>query len=453
MGQKMKPISAQPTAQSATAPNPAPKPKQRQTPGKTSGVTASDVAKSPDIGQMRPEKTTLVQSQQVGSQWIDHGAACDGKGATTAGCFLPDANRERLIIDFKVRVVRAATNYKFALTQLRFEELMQKEDDLNWVFSLALDLVGAHFITVAAKSLANWKKAGIAKLEALGERLPGFGAEAAQEGYRDQFADMLNSVSNESIKVKVNTAFTSIKNKASKTAKKAQNFADETKKQAAVAFIDQLTEQCDVGFEKFEAHATGSVNDAELVVLWDGLDPANHTVGTYKAELGEKIARFKRSGITELGRKQTVDEYGYENIHRDTRCVWLMDLEGSKTLWYQKQDGSFNPSVIKRGDPGSSVQPEGTRYFGARDPNAAPTLTRRVPDEFKEAALERSEIIFGPTPTIPDPSAVYVQRMTMVTGDPRGAASRGTSTSAPASQTPASPHSLAPLPNILNNNP
>lgn len=123
--------------------------------GKVTGVSGPDLARASNVGTVAPGKTNLVQSHNVGDQWIDRGAV-------------------------RERVGTAATNYKFALTQLRFDELIKKDD------SLALDLVGAHFIGVAARALSSWKKAGIAKLESMSGSLTGFGEVVADTPRREE---------------------------------------------------------------------------------------------------------------------------------------------------------------------------------------------------------------------------------------------------------------------------
>lgn len=244
--------------------------------GTTSGVTAGDLVSAPDIGKVAPGKTNTVQTFEIGEQFIDHGALCDGKDQNTAGCFLKDDQRKRLIGKFESRVLVAQGNYQHALAELRVDELMKKDDDLHWVLSLALDVAGAHILGVAARALKGVKAGGLAKL-----------TEAGLDGRK-------------------------------------------------------------------------------------------------------------------LGHDRTI---GYTSVRRDTRVIWVMNRPGTgKTLYYQSQEGAHDPSVVKPGDPGSAwAFPEHaatSHEFGPANPRETPQLGRRVPEEFLEAAIARSEQLWGPAETI-----------------------------------------------------
>lgn len=366
--------------------------------GKKSGVTADDLSQSPDVGKVKPGKTNLVQTTEVGDQWIDHGAVCDGKDDKTPGCFLADTQRGRLIIDFKDRVETASANYKIALVELKLAELMKKDDDVSWVLSLALDLVGAHLVKVAAKAAVGLKASGINKLASAMD-----GAYVSDQSWRSRTEAIIQSIDDKAIEGNVKSLFDPAKKAGIGAFKSAVNSDAKTKKAAVLAYIDQLKDQCDIGFQTFSSNAAGQSSDAELVVLWEGLDRVHHTVGTYKAALGEKLARFKKSGVTELGRQRTKDrQFHRADVLRDKRVVWIQE-SGKKTLHYQSQEGDYNPSTIRRGDPGSEgiYGDDGKpREFGARDPREKVQTGGPVPDEFAEVAIARSEQIWGPTPLV-----------------------------------------------------
>lgn len=370
--------------------------------GHTSGVTSEDITKARDVGDVKPGKTNLVQTTEVGDQWIDHGAVCDGKDNQTPGCFLENTQRMRLVIDFKDRVETASTNYKIALVELKLAELLKKDDDVSWVLSLALDLVGAHLIKVAAKAAIALKASGINKLASAME-----GSYLSDQSWRTRTEMIIQSIDDKAIESNVKTLFDPAKKAGIVAVKSAAKGDAKTKKAATLAFIDQLKDQCDLGFQTFATNATGSSSDAELVVLWEGLDRAHHTVGAYKEALGEKLARFKKSGITELGRQNVKDrQFNRADVQRDKRVVWIQE-NGKKTLHYQSQEGDYNPNVIKRGDPGSEelFGEAGKLKFGARDPREDIRTEGPVPDEFVEVALERSEQLWGITPLILKPSS------------------------------------------------
>lgn len=377
--------------------------------GKNSGVTAGDLTRAPDIGKVDPGRTNPVQGYDVGGQHIDHGAVCDGKDRSTTGCFLNDKQRDRLIQKFELFVLRAQMNYKLALAELRVDELMKKDDDLHWVVSLALDVAGAHILGVAAKALKNAHASGLSGLRNTALRAVIGSGDYNDKSWSSRGEALLSSITDKNIDGFTKTGFDIGKKKMSKGVQSALNADDTSEKATSLSFIEQLQNSCDIGFLAFADHATGYANDAELIVLWEGMHPTNHSQGAYKAELSEKLARFKKSGVTDIGRKQTYDrETKYASVHRDMRVIWIKNTpQTGKTLYYQSQEGDYDPSVSRPGDPGTDWmpdQPTGPRTFGPRSPRESAQLGRRVPEEFVDAALARSEQLWGVTDTI-DPNA------------------------------------------------
>jgi len=274
--------------------------------GTTSGVTAGDLVSAPDIGKVAPGKTKAVQTYDLGVHFLDHGAVCDGKDENTTGCFLRDGQRLRLINDFMILVVNAMGNYKDALTDLRIEELLKEDDDLHWVVSLALDVAGAHFLGVAAKALKRVKAGGLAKLTEAGLDAARRG-EVSDRSWNSRAETLLAAVTDKGIDGYTKTGFDAGKKHISKGVQSALHADDSTDKGNTLAFIAQLKNSCDAGFMAFARHATGSATDAELVVLWEGMQVQHHTPDAYKAELQEKLARYKQSGVTDIGRKLSHD--------------------------------------------------------------------------------------------------------------------------------------------------
>jgi hypothetical protein len=191
------------------------------------------------------------------------------------------------------------------------------------------------------------------------------------------------------------------------------NQGDRNDKQISLSYLQQLQIDCDVGFDRFWANLRASASDAELVVAYHSLkDPRDHAVDLYKAVLTAKLDAYKKSGVEDIGRKARLDrEYHVGTIHRDTRVIWVKNpFSEGKKLYFQSQEGDFNPTFLEKDDPGTEWMPEnyhlrtiGPRKFGARDPRESPKLEKVVPVEFQEAAIARSEQIYGPTETV-DPN-------------------------------------------------
>ena len=363
--------------------------------GKRSGVTGEDFSKAPDVGAIAPGKRNLVQSQLLGNQWGDHGAKCDGNDGP--GCFLADDVRLRYLIDFKDDVRTAATNYKLALQALRFEEMLKKEDDLNWVLALALEIAGAHLLDVAVKALGGLKATRAQKFVSAAFKSENF------EGWSANAAKTLNAITAKQLETYTKVPITAAKKKVSDGVKDGNNAEPKAEKTAVLSYIDQLTEECDIAFRSFQSNASANAPDAELAVLFDGMNPENHTVGIYKDVLGQKLQRFKKSGVLDLGRKDAKDRVtGQVGVYRDTRVVWLRDITNHRRLYYQAQEGNADYAVIRPGDPGDPRSfPE--QSFGPHDPREKPELGDPVPEEFQAVAIARSEQQWGPTNEIEDP--------------------------------------------------
>lgn len=394
--------------------------------GQNSGVTAADLAKKADLGELPVGKLTQAQLQggqsgKTGSPWADQGAHCDDSYAD--GCFLNDRRRDHLITDIKLRVITAATNYKLALEQMRVAELLKKEDDLPWVLSLALDVATGFLMSKVTKALTKIRTAGAERV--LNNTFTSDG-EAIEHARIDK---ILSSLSDKQVEKWTKSAFDAAGKQVKSTFKKARGADDQSDKTEALSYIAQLTKASDKSFETFANNAATTANDGELSVLYEGLDPDNHSVDAYKAALDAKLKRYMKSGVTDIERKIGKDRAtGYADVKRDTRVVWVQDDSFGRMLWYQEQEADHDPSTIQPGDPGSDVLPieqPDKLTFGTKTPRNDAKLTKRVPDEFIEAAIARSEATWGPTPVIDSPMRQnYLKQV-------------GSSTMTPAPATPA----------------
>lgn len=309
--------------------------------GQNSGATASDLAKKPDLGEESVGKLTQaqriqLQRGQTGDQWIDKGAHCDGSNAD--GCFLADAQRNRLIIKILDRINRSATNYKIALTQMRVDELLKKEDDLPWVVSLAIDVATGFILSKVTKALTKIRTDGAARV---------VNAEfAAGEAVDHAKADkLLAALSDKQIETWTKKAFDAAGKQVKAVGKKAMGADDKSDKAESISYIDQLTNACDVGFERFASNATATADDGELLTLYEGLDPENHNVGLYKAAL-------ERSSAATASR---VSRTSVEKSEKIARPSWSTSSKtrassGSRTTRSARCSGTKNkmPTTIRR---------------------------------------------------------------------------------------------------------
>src|SRR4029079_1256111 len=107
---------------------------------------------APHAHDIRPRQS----GYEVGEPWIDQGGYghCHGR-AGQPGCFLDDDQRVALIAEFQSNTALANHNYCQALLMLRMETIVEKEDDLSWLGTLLLDVVGMHVLAAALTALKN----------------------------------------------------------------------------------------------------------------------------------------------------------------------------------------------------------------------------------------------------------------------------------------------------------
>jgi len=360
-----------------------------KTPGHSSGVTAADLA-SGDVSMIVPGKKNLVQTYDTGSQYADAGPKCDGKDESTPGCFLSDKRRSRLIEIILDEIQTAQTNYKLALIRLEIGKLIEKEDDLPWVIGLALDIASAHLSSMASKALNRLKVKSISKAENAAldaARRDGFDDDTLDQ----KTADALLKVTDKTVEITVKAGFDAAKKQTPKAVKAITHDADRTEKAAALSYIDQLKESCDVAFQTFKENAVTQADDAQLVVFYQGMHPRYHSIGQYEAALSEKLARYNKAGVGDIGQKAIAPLQAHvATLYANKRCVWLREADGNRSLWFYS-----NVSGIG-GDPwdhGREVSVE------------------KVPDEFVEASLAKSEEKWGATPTLDHPGAMIMRRL------------------------------------------
>jgi hypothetical protein len=380
--------------------------RERTRSGTTSGVTARELAESPAIGSHQPGKRNLVQTYEVGDAYIDRGAACDGE-RVSVGCFLEDKQRQRLVEDFRDCVSTAQTNYKDAIAELRVDRLLEKEEDLSWVLSLALDAVGAHLLAVVARALKTVRAVGVTRLGEINERAAFLG-QYSDQSWPARAERMISATTDARIDGVTRSIFDTAKGSAKTGARAVRDHDSTTKKTATLAYLDELRDGCDVAFHAFKSNALANARDAELVVLWQGMQPEFHRVGAYKTVLAEKLQRFHRSGVTSIGRKPTKSRDGFgAPVLRDTRVVFVRDIHGRKTPWFQSVEADSDLGRIDRDHPeyphaNDPKHVASLETFGPSRRRGGTWLDRPVPEEFADVAIARSEQRWGPVDTIDD---------------------------------------------------
>jgi hypothetical protein len=327
-----------------------------------------------------PGKRTNIYD--TGEPWIDQGGHghCHGR-AEQPSCFLEDDQRDALIADFQRLVEKACTNYKLALQAIRVDQLISRDSDLNWLLSLALDLAGAQILGALTRTIgkAVGPMLSEARTAAAPRTLAGRGAGMTFEtSWRTRAEDMLAKVTPQKIEAVTKAGFDPAK--AAAKAQLAESLGNAHEKAHTLSYIDELSNNCDIAFDRYALDASAQANDAELVVMWHGMKPVFHSVGAYKEALAAKIERYKKSGVPEIGERTR--SYGQGKLSSETRIVYVRDIHGHKVPWYEKKVSDIHDrGQISTGEP---------------------QLDRPVPEEFRQVAVERSELRWGAASTIDD---------------------------------------------------
>lgn len=352
-------------------------------PGKQSGVTANDLA-SQDPGNLQaPGKRNLVQTWGTGLAYSDKGPACL-VDPSKPGCFMTEGQRTRYDLMLTERFISANMFSQMALLEVQFDKLIQKEDDIPWWLSIVLDAATAYIGGAVLKSLLKIKSMPITDAMAMG---------LEEQPDPTLFEKSLSKLSDSSITSLTKKA-TDFAGKKTKSGLKTQkNDPAQTKKTEALSYIQMLKVQYAVAFEQFYKTVMTSADDAQRVVIYDGLSPELHAEPLYKVAFEEKIKRYHDAKISDVGKKLAVPQ-GFNShytpeIYDNKRCVWLKNPDGSNKLWF------LTVTSNKDDNP----------WADGRDPKIEP-----VPDEFVEAAQALSEQKWGPTPLFMNPATALANK-------------------------------------------
>jgi len=339
--------------------------------------------KPPDSPHAAPAPEHGQHSYDFHSDYLNQGAACDGKQGQ-GDCFLSDPGRARVIGDFQRLCDHACTNYKLALAELKTEILMQPQAEMSWFVSMALDLVGAHLVSAITKGLVAARAAGSARLQAM-NLLAGARGEFSATSWTSRADTALHQLSPATITGLTQSGWAPIKVVAGKGLQGHMNEESLGEKSGNIAYLDSLRDSCDAAFLGFGLGVAGQASDAEIVALWQGMQPELHTVGVYKMGLQQKLKDFKVSGVNEIGKRHEVGGSGGKDIA--TKVVLVRDIHGATRPWYQRSEQTTVATP--------AVGLDKTGYGAAQ-------LDKPVPADFAEIAIQRQIATWGAIETIDD---------------------------------------------------
>ncbi len=357
----------------------------------------------------KPKKTYGPSSGPTGDDYVDRGAVCDQDAGP--GCLLTREQRLRLVMKFADRVNQAASNYNAGLQDVKLDVVMEKEEDLSWVAAMLLDVATGYATTALATALGALKKANASQLsEIVADEILNQ-VEGAPRALDHKLREAFVSISDAKLKENVKKVADFTKKKITSLAKHPQ--ATKAKKAESASFLQELQSAASIGFQQIREWVPATASDAEMIALVQAFDVHNHLPEMYHQAIAEKLDRYLKSGASKIGssyeyRDVTGDVPTGGEVIRDVRVAWLEFESGyPRRLAFQHQDGTYNPNVMRRDDPGSPL-PE-KRSFGPHDAitdKPEPGLSERsgtnffVPDEFVDVALARHKQVWGADPPV-----------------------------------------------------
>jgi hypothetical protein len=339
---------------------------------------SSPVAGSPPTGQ------APAPAFRTGDAYADYGTRCDPKDPVHADiwqhnvddyCFLAPSQRNRIVATYQERVDAALSAYRMALGELRVDELLKKDPARSSFFAdLLLDVIGLVATSSLTSAFRLLRSAGEAGLQDLGED-----AQQAAIEIRKASDRQLETV----VRQAVATGKRAIPTKVEQ--------AGEQKKESLI-FIDHLTSQSSVVYQRLRENALTGVTDAQLLVMREAFDTIHgHDPVSYRGKLEEQLKRYVASEIGKTGVARndnydvvphgTVDDY----FQLETKAFWVELPSGRRLALYRRG----HRELAKAGDwfAGEKLDRKGEEVITQWDLDDRPfELLKYVPSEFADIA-------------------------------------------------------------------
>jgi len=354
-----------------------------------------------------PGKSTRTQSAPAytGNRYADNGASCEADPSQLE-CYLPDKVRDRVIAELGGRITSLEGMVQRAIEHQRMVRMMTPQATINPIVGILLDAFSAGFATSIVSKFGSWRTSAITnigKLEAdrAIRQASGIVEKAGwQEGVRGYVAGIQPA----DVGSKVATVIGKAKAAVSSAPSSAPATID--------SFLQGLSKTLAIGFQEMREQTPADVTDPMLVILWESFDARHHDPGVYEAQIEAMCDRYLASGVADIGR---AGGEGHDMISgwrepdplagKDVRIAYARFVSGfPMKLFYQHTGSTLSPSLreelpMKFGSPdrekGKDVVPK-------------PGISSResghfwVPDEFKEAAVQRQIAVWGSLPPIVD---------------------------------------------------
>jgi len=254
-----------------------------------------------DPNAWRAQSTQGVTADDINSEYDRNGAHCTAHPNEKNCHLLAPEVRVAVIGDTRDSINAAYAAFLSAVTQVRVDEQLKKPEELSLLAGLVIDALGGLAGMAISRAIRGLRSNPEGALRAI---------HAGRIGVED--LDVVRAANESNVDLLVSGA-TSVAKKgmksgaaASKSAVKADRTDDLVQDKAvADTFASQLETSGAAYFESMRKNVVGSLNDPELILYLRSWDSTNgHTVPAYKAAIESKLARFRSSAASKIGRTE-----------------------------------------------------------------------------------------------------------------------------------------------------
>ena len=378
-------------------------------PGKLSR-TQPDYAQGPrpDVSGSRgiPGKGTLTgkleptSAAAIGDPYIEGRSHC--AAGTEGGCFLTPEQRGLLVAAYQQEVLAAQQQYGQALSEIKLERLIKKDEELPMLLGLMLDVLGTQLLsglTMAFKMLqAGDEKTAAAGIEWLKQLQT---TEHQEPRDKPSIRSFIQGVDETSVGFILKAGI-------DETKKSLKKPSPSNEKAQTLNYIERLQETAVIAWEHQRQDPPGYATDADMIVLYHSFKARmGHSTPRYKAALEEKIQRYLASPVSKIGRAKAykgkdtnVTDVGHGGMTtRDTKVVWVVTKGNAlPQLYYYKLDASPNQNDHTMSNLDIPMIANEGRF----------KINTPVEPEFIDTAISRHQEIWGSAPetAMVDPALV-----------------------------------------------
>lgn len=365
--------------------------------GKNTRVRGLDY-RGPDInradGIPTPGKNTLVPSGKgglTGNAYIDGRGHCQTR-PDAPGCTLTPSGRALLVDGYQKVVMQAQLQFGLALSDLRVDRLLTKDEDPAPLLGLFIDVMATAALGAIGSVLGMLRSNPKAAAHGLGLGVSDFEVSAGGAltgggevdsltfgNFMDTSQDAIWWIVKSSVDV------------GKKALKGGPVASDE--KAMALGYIETLQNASAIAWQRQVLDPPGYATDDDLAVMFHAFQAnAGFTAPILKQKLSDKVDRYTASSAARIGRHQMRTQKDIElqgNTVRDTKVAWVASPSGTPVLYYLKQDAANSQSS-------NTLANQDVQMLQLHD--ASFVLDRPVEKEFVDVAIAKHRDVWGAAP-------------------------------------------------------